>query len=67
MAMVYQTANLSIFLQWPSGAQPPNFIPANISGYTVFSPGVSSNLALCLHYDLTGSSGMVPSRGMLLS
>ena len=26
-----------IFLQWRFGAHPPNLIPANISGYTVFT------------------------------
>ena len=28
--------NPPILLQWPFGTQPPNLIPTNISGYTVF-------------------------------
>ena len=37
MAIPYQTANLNppIFLQGQFRAQPPNLIPANISGYAV--------------------------------
>ena len=37
MVIPYRTAklNLPIFLQWRFGAQPPNLIPANISGYTI--------------------------------
>ena len=33
------------FLQWPFGTQPPNLIPANISGYTVDN----NNLHYCVH------------------
>ena len=36
MAILYQTAKY-IFLQWQFGAQPPNLISANISGYTLFA------------------------------
>ena len=37
MVIPYRTAKLNppIFLQWRFRAQPPNLIPANISGYTV--------------------------------
>ena len=41
--------NLPIFLQWRFRAQPPNLIPANISGYTVckyysyvYQPGITA-------------------------
>ena len=36
--------NPPIFLQWRFGAQPPNLIPANISGYTVFNIDTISDL-----------------------
>ena len=39
--------NPPIFLQWRFRAQPPNLIPANISGYTVLiEPGLVSFLPL---------------------
>ena len=41
MAIPYQIPKSPIFLQWRFRAQPPNLIPANISGYMVYMYGAS--------------------------
>ena len=61
MVIPYWLPNLNqpIFLQWQFGAQPPNLIPANISGYTAYCAYI--NLYLRIITSFLGGEGITYS------